>query len=102
MNWGRVSGGSDMFSCGARAAASARRSRIEHVPLQRDVDGRDFALGGFWNGNVDAVPLPSHLDRTPTKDWLPSIEPTGYQQTRHAKSAYLLVSYRTLATRGLT
>ena len=27
LNWGRVSGGSDMFSCGARAAASARRSR---------------------------------------------------------------------------
>ena len=30
---------------------------VQHVPLQRDVDGGHFALGRFWDGYVDAVPL---------------------------------------------
>ena len=40
-----------------RVRLRRRVGTVEHVPLQRDVDGRDFALGRFWNGDVDAVPL---------------------------------------------
>ena len=55
LNWGRVTRWiPSVMGC---VRLRRRVGAVEHVPLQRDVDGGHLALGRFWNGDVDAVPL---------------------------------------------
>ena len=55
LNWGRVT--RRIPSVMGRVRLRRRVGPVEHVPLQRDVDCRDLALGSLRNADVHAVPL---------------------------------------------